>query len=123
MERIFLQFDFSDKDIPDIIANSTPPKGVKVGKPAVFIQASSVSGGVFVQLVIQFVHDAAFAVLAAWLYECCVKSGKKKGRVNHDQIVYSERNIRRIIKKELKNQRARNAQRRHDKNRPPKKRP
>jgi hypothetical protein len=125
IERISLQFDLSDKDIPDIIFNSIPPADVKIGKPSVIIKASS-SGGAFVQMAIQFAHDVheiGILVLAQWLYECFVKSGKKKGRINNEKIVFNKRTICRLIKQELKNQIAREKQRRDDKNRPPKKRP
>jgi hypothetical protein len=54
MERIFLEFDYSDNDLAELIANTAPPEGVKVGKPAIFIQASGSSGGVITQIVIQF---------------------------------------------------------------------
>jgi hypothetical protein len=126
MQRICLHFALSDRDIAEIISDSKPPDGVTVGKPTVFIQASASSGGVFTQIVIQIlqdVHEVGILVLAAWLYDCCVKSGKKKGRVNKQQIVLNKRNISLLVKRELTNQIAREKQRRNDKNRPAKKRP
>jgi hypothetical protein len=129
VRTILLEFDFSDKDITDIIVNSNPPSGVTIGKPTNLIKAAAdinEGGGVFIQIAIRFVqdvHDVSLAMLAAWLYNCCVKSGKKKGRIGQNETVYNKRNIRRIIKNELKNQGNRNKQRRRNKNRPPKKRP
>lgn len=125
MNHILLEFDYADKDLAELISNSTPPEGFTVSKSGTFIKASGSTGGAFTQIAIQFaqdVRDVAIAILATWLYKCCEKSGKKEGRINRDKIAYSERSIRRIIKKELKNQRARDAQRRNDKHRPPKKR-
>ena len=78
MTRIVLRFDYADKDIADIIANSKPPPGVTVGRPAVFIQAST-TGGVFTQIVIQVAQigrDVLLMLLAAWLYDRCKQSGK-----------------------------------------------
>lgn len=125
LERVKIEFDLVDNDIAEIIASSSPPDNVTVSKPAIFVKASAASnGGIFSQVAIQFIHDAhdvLLGLIAAWIYDCCKKSGKKNGRVNRDQIVYSEHNIRRIIKKELRNQRAREAQRRRDERRSPKK--
>ena len=113
VEKVFLEFDFRDGVIAEIIANSTPPDGVKVGKPANIIKASANTGGLFVQIAIEFAHDVrdlAVGILSAWLYECCAKSGKKNGLVNRKQIVFNKRNIRQIIKEELKHQKQRDAQ-------------
>jgi hypothetical protein len=116
-EKIFLEFDFCDKEIAEIIANAAPPDGVKVGKPATFIKASGETGGIFVQVVIEVangIRDLAIGILSAWLYDCCVKSGKKTGRVNRKQVVFNKRSIRQIIKEELKSQSQRDAQRKRD---------
>jgi hypothetical protein len=125
MERIRIQFDLGDDDIAKIIADSNPPNGIAVGKPTTIIKAAADSGGVFIQIAITFfndVRDISIGILAAWLYDCCKQSGKKKGRVNNNEIIYSKNSIRRIVKQELKNQRARQSQRRNDKNRATKKR-
>jgi len=121
-EIVFLEFD---KTIADIIFTSAPPNNVTVSKPEVFTKASADVGGGFYQVAIQFandIHDLAIGFLAAWLYECCKQSGKKKGRVNGDEIIFNKRNMRRLIKMELKQQRQRDAQRRREKNRAAKKR-
>jgi hypothetical protein len=115
VRTILLEFDFSDKDLADLIANSTPPKGVKVGKPAVFIQASSSSGGVFVQLAIEFVHDGKdvfLGLLSAWIYDRLKKSDKKGSRINNQQIVFNKCNIVSVIKNALSNQGGRKPKRR-----------
>jgi hypothetical protein len=126
-EQIHLEFDLSDKDIADFIYNSKPPVGVTISKPAVLIKASADGGGgVFVQLAIQFLndfHDVGLGVLAAFIYDRFIKRDRKSCRINNKKTVLNNRNIRRLIKAELANQIAREKQRTHDKNRPPKKRP
>jgi len=126
MQRILLEFDAID-GIAEIIANSTPPDGVMVEEPAHIIKASGDhGGGVFTLAAIQLVkdvHDVGILVLAAWIYDCCIKSGKKKSRINNQQIVLNKRNIRLLIKRELANQIGRKKKRRSHKHRSPKKRP
>src|ERR1022692_4753265 len=124
-ERIFLEFDLSDKNIADFIYKSKPPDGMKVSKPAVLIKASADTGGVFVQLAIEFVHDIrdiGISILGAWLYDRFIKCDKKSCRINNKKTVLNNRNIRRLIKEELKSQIAREKQRRNDKHRSAKKR-
>jgi hypothetical protein len=129
VKTILLEFDFSDKDIADIIVNSTPPSGVTVSKSASLIKASAnigEGGGVFIPIAIQFaqgIRDLMIGVLAAWLYDRFKESNKKSCRINYQQVVFNKRNIRCLIKKELKNQGRRKTQRRRDKNRANKKRP
>ena len=121
MQRIFLEFDFSDKDLAELISNSTPPKGVTVDKPSIIIKASA-GGGIFSQIVISFMVGVGSSLVADWIRECIKKSNKKKGRINGQKIDYNKSHICRIIQNELQNQRDRDEQRRRDKNRSTKKR-
>jgi hypothetical protein len=126
MQRISLEFDAFD-GIAEIVSNSTPPDGVMVEEPANIIKASADhGGGVFTSIAIQLVkdiHDIGILVLATWLYDCCVKSGKKKSRINNQQIVLNKRNIRLLVKRELANQIGCEKKRCGHKHRSPKKRP
>lgn len=125
MKRIRFEFPLSAKNIADIISNATPLDGATISKPVIMTKAGADTGGIFVQITIQFIHDAhdlIIGILGAWLYDR-IKEGKKKcHRINNQTIVLNKRNIRRLIKRELANQIAREKQRRNDKNRPPKKR-
>jgi hypothetical protein len=126
IRRIRLEFDLSDKNVADVIANSIPPDGVTTSKPSPLVKAAADSGGIFYQVVLYFSGAASAVILnmlAAWLYDCCKKSGKKKGRVNGHQIVYSKYSISLVIKKELESERKRDTQGRKDKNRTSKKCP
>jgi hypothetical protein len=79
-ELVRIEFDFVDQDIAKIIAASTTPEGVRVGKPATFIKASAASGGIYVQIAIQFVndiHDIGLGILVAWLYDRFKQCNKK----------------------------------------------
>src|ERR1700691_5383093 len=100
MKQIRLQFDYSDEDLVDLIANSEPPKGITVGKPNTLVKASESSGGIFSQVTIYFASAASSVILnmlASWLYERCKERGKKKGRVNGNNITYSKYSISLII--------------------------
>lgn len=125
LKRITLDFNWSDKDIVGVISNSTPPDGVTISKPTTTNKAGSESGGVYLQLAIQFVHDfhdLAIGVLGAWLYDKLKQGDKKRYRINNKEIVLNKRNIIRVVKKQLANQNRREAQYRRDKNRQLKKR-
>ena len=117
MEMTFIEFDYSDNDLAELISNAIPPPGVKVSKPSVIIKASD-EGGIFAHIVIEFtrgVRDVGLGILAAWLYDCLKESGKKSSRINRERVVLNKRNLLRVIKKELDQQKMRDVQSRRDK--------
>lgn len=105
---------FSDPELANSLATSTPPKGVRVSKPSMIIECAT-PAQIFVQVAISFFPSILSSLVAAWIYECLKKSGKKSGRINRKQVVFHKRDILRLIKKELSNQKARDAQRRREK--------
>jgi len=126
MQRIFLEFSYSDKDIVDSIINSTPPEGVRVTiEPGARIEASAGSGGIYISIIIEFAHivrDVSIGVLSSWLYDRLKKSGSKNCRVNNQQLIFNRRSIARLIKEEFLNEKRHHQKRRRNQRQSPKKR-
>jgi len=121
MNRIILEFESSDKDA-EIIANATPPDGVKFSKPVFRVEASGLSGCVVTQIVIGFGIQVSATVVAMCVYDLIKKCGKKSADINGQQTILQKRNIIGLIKKVLAKQKAHDPQRRRDKNKSAKKR-
>ncbi len=114
--HIHLEFSPSDGDLAECIANATPPEGIKVSKPAHVIKASAgETGGIFVQIGIEFAVQVSATLVAAWIYDCWKKHTKKESaRINREQVTLTKRSVLRLIKHELDMQKAREEQYKRD---------
>jgi hypothetical protein len=120
MQRILLEFDFTDCDLAQAIADASPPPGVKIGQPENIVKASADCGGFFTTIAIWFkddAHNVFLGILAAWLYDQFKNRNKKSCKINHSQVLLNKRNIIRLIKKQLAQNKRRETQHRRDKNR------
>jgi hypothetical protein len=115
MQRIILEFPLIDADLAEFIANAKTPTGIKTTGLPEGIKASDETGGYFISIAINF--SVSIPVLASWLYKCCVKSGKKKGRVNGQNLTFNKCNITLVVQNELRDQNKRNPKRTNNKNR------
>lgn len=110
MESIRLDFNFDDHEVAKSVAHSNPPTGVIINEPKDFIKASGgTGGGVFTQLLIQFLtdcNDLTLGLLAAVIFDCYKKHGKKNSHINGKEISLNKRNIVRLIKETLEQERA-----------------
>jgi hypothetical protein len=71
-----IYFNFSDPDMAQALADSTPPCGVKMSGPSTLIEASE-PAQLFTQIVIEFVPQFSPTLLAGWILLALAKSGKK----------------------------------------------
>ena|ERR1700722_19004532 len=110
------EFSPSDNDLSECIANTKPPDGIKISKPAYIIKASAgETGGVFIHVGIEFAVQVSATLVAAWIWDCWKKYTKKKSaRINREQVKLTKREILRLIKLELSNQKARERQYKKD---------
>lgn len=92
------------------LAEAKPPKGVKLTGPQTIIQASATSGGIFTQIVIEFLPQFSATLLAGWILLALEKRGKKRTRINRKQVALKKAEIVRLIKEQLANQKKRDAQ-------------
>jgi hypothetical protein len=113
-ERKSIRLLFSDDEMAQALASSTPPDGVTKSEPAHIVQASATSGGIFTQIVIQFVPQFSATLLAGWILLALGKRGKKHTRINRKDVALKEADIVRLIQDELSKQEAREAQYRKD---------
>jgi len=123
MESIRLDFDFEDREVAISVAHSEPPDGVVIKKPQDFIKASGgTGGGVFTQILIQILTDCneiTLGLLAAMIFDCYKEHGKKNARINGKEIPLNKRNITRLVKEVLEQERARETDGSQDKKQKP----
>jgi hypothetical protein len=108
MTRISL--NFSDSEMAEALADAKPPKGVVVSGPDTIFQASATSGGLFTQVVIEFLPQFSATLLAGWILLALEKRGKKHTRINRKEVALKKADIVRLIKEQLANQKKREAQ-------------
>lgn len=116
MERLSIHLSFADEDLARDIAKSKPPRDVKVNVTHGGIQASEpalIVSSVF----INFAVEVSAIVVGTWLYDTLKKRRKKSTSINRRRVPIQKREIVRLIKRELANERRREAQWRevHDK--------
>jgi hypothetical protein len=104
---IFLSF--SDPDLAQSLADSTPPDGVTIkSKPQNFIECSQ-PAEIWTQLIIGVGSNALFAA-AVWIVNHIRQRGHKTTRINHYQVVPQSRNILALFKRIIAADDARDAQ-------------
>jgi hypothetical protein len=111
MPRIHL--DFSDPDMAQVLADATPPDGVKVSGPSTLIQASE-PAQILTQVVIEFIPQFSSTLLAGWILIALEKRRQKRTRINRKEVALKEADIVRLIEEQLANQKAREAQWKED---------
>lgn len=107
MTRIHL--DFSDPDMAQAIADTTPPEGVKVFGPSTFIQASE-PAEILTQVIIEFIPQFSSTLLAGWILLALEKRRHKRTRINRKEVALKEADIVRLIEEQLAAQKAHEAQ-------------
>jgi len=109
MKRTFIELRFSDSEMAQLLADAKPRKGIRVSKPQTFIQAS-LPAEIGSHVLIDFSVQLSVLLVGAWILSALKKSGKKRTRINRRETPLQKREIVRLIKRELANQRRREAQ-------------
>jgi hypothetical protein len=99
-ERMDIHLRFSDWDLGQSVADSSPPDGVSMSKPAHSIEASE-PAQIFLTFTISFASGVASKVVADWLLARFKKSGKKSSSINRQEVVFEERHVVRFVEEEV----------------------
>ena len=99
-DNVTIYLRFSDWDLGESIAASTPPQGVTVSKTSHPIEASE-PAQIFLMFSISFTSAVAGRLVSEWLLEHFKKSGKGHTSINRKDVVFEERHVRRFVEEEV----------------------